>query len=326
MRRLGKTSLLVNQIGFGGIPIQRVTEQDVCALFDEMQKQGIQFVDTARAYTSSEEMIGKALVGRRDQFVLATKSLKRTYEGMKEDIQTSLNNLQTTWIDLYQIHNIKANEDYSGAWKALEEAKQAGFIHHIGITSHSFSLMNKIIREGKTETIMFPYNFLEQDAETLFQQAHKKGIGTIVMKPLAGGVIEKATCSLKFILQNEDVDIVIPGMATIEEVKENAVCRKGPFTQAEEEYMYHLKRELEGDFCHRCGYCLPCSVGIDIPAAFLFEGYYRRYDLKEWAKERYQTLAVKVDACIECGLCEMRCPYSLKIIEKLKRVKGIFHE
>lgn len=324
MRTLGKTGIMINEIGFGGIPIQKVNQTIVNQIIDKMEELGLNFIDTARGYTISEVLLGNALVGRRDKFVIATKSMARDYQGMKNDIETSLSNLQTNYLDLYQCHNVSEKDDLSGALLALKEAKAQGKIRHFGVTSHSLKYLNSIIENTEFATIMFPYNIIETEAEALFARAKAKDIGVIVMKPLAGGAIDNGSIALKFILNNPHISVVIPGMASVDEVVINANSRAGEYLPAELSYIDNLRQQLGEEFCRRCQYCLPCSVGIDIPASFLIEGYFTRYNLQEWARQRYNGLKVKADACIECGVCESRCPYNLPIINKLKRVNQIF--
>lgn len=331
-RKLGSTQLMVSEIGFGGIPIQRTTQEDVNKIIEKLYENKINFIDTARGYTTSEEMLGVALKKKRNDFYLATKSMQRSYEGMKKDIEISLKNLQTEWIDLYQLHNLKTKEEYElvmsdqGAYKALLEAKQDGKIRHIGITSHSCDFLMSIIDTMVFETIQFPYNLVERQASELFEIAKKKDIGVIVMKPLAGGAIDNSTIALKFILQNSNISTAIPGMGSCKEVEENSQISElsQNFTEEEQTLADAFYKELGNDFCRRCGYCLPCSVGIDIPSCFLMEGYYNRYHLEDWAKERYGTFKKTASDCIACGKCMSKCPYHLNIIEKLKKVSKIF--
>lgn len=331
-RFLGKTELEVSAIGFGGIPIQRLDKDKAVDLIKELNNQGINFIDTARGYTISEELIGYGLekVGR-DKFILATKSMARDYEGMKNEIETSLNNLRTECIDLYQLHNVRTEADYNkvigedGALKALKEAKAEGKIRHIGITSHDLKTLNKAIESGYFETIQFPYNPVERQAEELFEKANKLGIGVIVMKPLAGGAIINAELSLRFILENPNVSAAIPGMDSIEQIEKNARIgnKYKRLSNAERDIILAEAKELGTEFCRRCGYCAPCPQGIDIPGQFLMEGYYSRYNLKDWAKERYSGFTSKASDCIECGKCETRCPYDLPIRKMLKKVANI---
>lgn len=332
-RELGLTGLKIAPIGFGGIPIQRLDQNNVDLIIAKLYQEGLNFIDTARGYTTSEEMIGNAmsLVGR-EHFIIATKSMSRTYDEMKVDIEKSLSNLKVDVIDLYQCHNVKDLEQYAlvmsenGAYKALLEAKAEGKIKHIGITAHSADFIRQIIREMPFETIQFPYNIVERHGEDLFEIASKRGVGVIVMKPLAGGAIQNGTLSLKFILSNNNISVAIPGMDHIDQVTENASVAKNEivFSQLEIAEMDEIVAMLGEAFCRRCGYCLPCPQGIDIPTQFLMEGYLTRYNLSEWAITRYDGLPVKADACIACGKCEVKCPYNLPIMNMLKNVVSQF--
>ncbi len=322
---LGKTGLTISRLGFGGIPIQRIGKEDTRRLFDTLEENGINFIDTARAYTVSEEYIGYAIAGRREKFILATKSVSRTRDAMAKDIDTSLKNLGTDYIDLYQIHNATPSDlekvsSPGGALEALTEAKKAGRIGHIGLTAHSLETFRLALDLDWVETFMFPYNIVETDAEELIKLCARRGIGFIAMKPLAGGAIRDARLALRYISSNSDVTTVIPGMYSCDEVNENygAVNDTSPLTEDETNSISAVKGELGGLFCRRCGYCAPCTVGIAIPSVFLFDGYLTRYGLTEWASTRYAGLKVKASACIECGACEPRCPYGLPIRKMLR--------
>lgn len=219
MRLLGKTNMKVNRVGFGGIPIQRITQEETNKVINELIDKNVNFIDTARGYTISEEYIGNAIEGKREKFFIATKSMARDYESMKKDIEISLKNLKTDYIDLYQIHNLKPEEyktifDENKAYKALLEAKEEGKIKYIGITSHSLETIEKSIEDEKFSTIQFPYNIIEDQADEVFKKANKKDIGIIVMKPLAGGAIDDAKLAIKYILSKDYIDVVIPGMET----------------------------------------------------------------------------------------------------------------
>lgn len=327
MRNFGKTNMRIKRVGFGGIPIQRITQEDTNKVVDELVKQGVNFIDTARGYTISEEYIGNALEGRRDKFYIATKSMSRNYEDMKKDIDISLKNLKTDYIDLYQIHNLRYEEydtifDDNKAYKALLDAKEEGKIKNIGITSHSLETIEKAVEDGKFATIQFPYNIVEDQADEVFRKAHEKGIGTITMKPLAGGAIDDGALAIKYILSKEYIDVAIPGMNTVEQVIENvSVINDTVLTRKDNEKIEKIRKELSGNFCRRCEYCMPCPNNVNIPQNFLLEGYYTRYNLKEWALERYKSLgAAKASECIECGICEEKCPYNLPIRAMLKNV------
>lgn len=326
MRVLGKTNLKINRIGFGGIPIQRVTQQDTNKIIDELINQGINFIDSARGYTVSEEYIGNAIEGKRDKFILASKSMSRTYEDMLKDVDITLKNFKTDYIDLYQLHNVKSDEyenifNDNMAYKALLDCKSQGKIKNIGITSHSIDTIKKAVRDEKFDTIQFPYNIVEDQADEIFREAHERNIGIIVMKPLAGGAINNAKLAIKYILSKNYIDIAIPGMDSVDQVLENiSVLENLDIDKEDELKIEDIRSQLGNRFCRRCEYCMPCPVGINIPMNFLLEGYYSRYNLKEWSKERYNSLDIKASDCVECGKCESKCPYDLPIREMLKEV------
>lgn len=322
---LGKTGLKISRLGFGGIPIQRVDAATTRKLIVAMAEKGINYIDTARGYTVSEAFLGEALEGYRDKFILATKSMARDKAGMAADIETSLKNLRTDYIDIYQVHNptVEQLEQViapGGALEALFEAKEAGKIGHIGLTGHTIELFEKAVTLPWVETFMFPYNIVERQGEELMHQCAENNIGFIVMKPLAGGAIEDAYLALRFICANPDVSVVIPGMYDIKEIDMNleAVENTSPLTEDESKKMKEIREQLGSNFCRRCNYCQPCTAGINISGIFLFQGYLDRYGLGDWAKGRYNALPVKASDCIECGACEPRCPYNLPIREMLK--------
>ena len=332
-RVLGKTGLKISRLGFGGIPIQRIDEEGTKALMHQLKEAGVNFIDTARGYTVSEEYLGYALEGIRQDFVIATKSMARTKAAMASDIDISLKNLRTDYIDLYQVHNATPEQLQQvvapgGALEALQEAKAAGKIGHIGLTSHSLDTFKMALDMDWVETFMFPYNIVETQAEKLIAECAKRNIGFIDMKPLAGGAIENATLALRYICANDDVTVVIPGMADPKELEQNiaAVSDTSAITPEEKAAFLEVRNQLGTNFCRRCNYCQPCAAGINISGAFLFDGYLQRYGLGEWAKSRYATMDKKASDCIGCGACEARCPYSLPIRDMLKKVAEHFGE
>ncbi len=328
---LGKTGLQISRLGFGGIPIQRTNASAVRELVKSLADNGINFIDTARGYTVSESYLGEALEGLRDKFVIATKSMARTKEAMAADIETSLNTLRTDYIDLYQIHNPNlAQLDQvvapGGALEALKEAREAGRIGHIGLTAHTLEVFAKALDFDWAETIMFPYNIVETQGEELMRKCTEKNIAFIVMKPMAGGAIEDPQLALRFICSNPNATVVIPGMYDLKEIEINlsAVNNTAPLSEEELQKMDDIRKALGTSFCRRCNYCQPCAAGINIASVFLFQGYLDRYGLGEWAKERYNAMPVKADACIGCGVCETRCPYQLPIRQMLKAAADKF--
>ena len=332
-RILGKTGLKISRLGFGGIPIQRIDAEGTKVLMHQLKDAGVNFIDTARGYTVSEEYLGYALEGIREDFVIATKSMSRTKEAMAADIDISLKNLRTDHIDLYQVHNATPEQLQQvvapgGALEALQEAKAAGKIGHIGLTAHSLDTFKMALDMDWVETFMFPYNIVETQAEKLIAEAAKKNIGFIDMKPLAGGAIEDATLALRYICANPNVTVVIPGMAEPKELQQNiaAVSDTSPITAEEKAKFLEVRSQLGTQFCRRCNYCQPCSAGINISGAFLFDGYLSRYGLADWAKSRYATMEKKASDCNGCGACEDRCPYNLPIRQMLKQVAQDFGE
>ncbi|MBD5149145.1 MAG: aldo/keto reductase [Oscillibacter sp.] len=328
---LGKTGLKVSRVGLGGIPIQRVDAQAAKKLLDAVEAAGINFIDSARGYSVSEELIGQAIEGRREKFVLATKTMSRDRESMAKDIDTSLRNFRTDYIDLYQVHNpslqqLEQVNAPGGALEALLKAREAGKIGHIGLTAHKPEVFERALELDWVETVMFPYNIVETQAAELMEQAKEKNVGFINMKSLAGGAIEDAKLAIRFAAANPNVTVVLPGMYSPEEVAENvaAAADPSPLTAEELERVDAMRRDLGTSFCRRCGYCAPCTAGIDIPNNFVFHGYLSRYGLQDWARSRYGALAAHASDCVECGACEERCPYQLPIREMLKKVAADF--
>jgi len=226
-KRLGKTGFNISRIGIGGIPLQRISQAEATAIIKRALELGINFIDTARAYGISEEYIGNALEGIRNKVIIATKSMARSKELMAKDIQTSLNNLKTDYIDLYQLHLVKTEQELEtilgpqGAMEALLEAKEQGRVKEIGITCHSAEMLERVIEMGLFSTVQFPYNFIEQQGEPHFKRAMELDMGVIAMKPMAGGAIKNASLTIKYIAGNEAVTVAIPGIDNIEQLEQN---------------------------------------------------------------------------------------------------------
>jgi predicted aldo/keto reductase-like oxidoreductase len=323
---LGKTGLKISRLGFGGIPIQRIDAAGTGVLVRRMLESGINYIDTARGYTVSEAYLGQALEGIREHFVLATKSMARDKETMARDIDISLANLRTEYIDLYQIHNPTPADlekvcAPGGALEALLEAKAAGKIHHLGVTAHTNAVFEQALALDWVETVMFPYNIVETQGEELIRRCREQNVGFIVMKPLAGGAIEDARLALRWIVQNDAVSVVIPGMAEEREIRENLAAAedRSPLTEAEQDRIRAIREQLGTQFCRRCNYCAPCTAGISIYSIFLMDGYLSRYGLEDWARARYAAMEKTASDCVGCGVCESRCPYQLPIRDMMKQ-------
>lgn len=331
-RRLGRTELEVRVLGLGGIPVRDRKWDEAIAVVQAALEHGLNFIDTARGYGDSEKKIGTALeaAGCRRQVYVATKTPERKAAGAKAEVDRSLRELQTDYIDIYQLHGVDERENLEqvlaadGALAGLKEVRQEGKVRFIGITGHDPKLLREAIMTGEFDTVMVPVNILDRfifaAEEKLLPLARELDVGIIAMKPLAGGVIKEPTQALRYTL-SQAVDVVIPGMGSVQEVRQNVEVAAGfaPLTEAEFEGLVREAQALGTEVCRQCGYCLPCPEGIDIRQVFRLEGMYERYERGEEARGLYKELAVKADACRKCGVCEGRCPYRLPIREKLKR-------
>lgn len=326
--RLGRTELMVSTVGFGGIPIQRLTEDGAVAVVRHCLDCGVNFIDTANGYTTSEERIGKAIEGRRDGLglVIATKSGARTGEGVREHLALSLERLGVETIDLYQFHGVSTLEDYrktlavGGPLDVVREAQAAGKVRHIGITSHSLETALEAVRSGHFETIMFPFNFVaNEEAEKLIPVAKEHDVGFIAMKPLAGGMLENATIAFKYLRRFPDV-IPVVGIQQTAEIDEIVSIMEGPaeMSASEKAEMAGIKEELGLRFCRRCGYCQPCPQGIAIPLVMTLQSFVKRMPLEHVLGGGVARAMEAAKKCIQCGECEKKCPYGLPIREMIE--------
>jgi len=323
--RLGKTELVIPRLGFGGIPIQRCIEDEAVAVVKRCIDLGITYLDTANGYTTSEERIGKAVAGRREKAIIATKSSARTREGVDEHLKLSLKRLGTDYIDVYQFHNISDTESFNtvkapgGALDLLKEAKSAGVIRHIGVSSHSMDMAKEMVKSDIFETIMFPFNFITSEAaDQLLPLCKEHDVGFIVMKPFAGGMLDNATIAFKYLLQFPEA-MTIPGIEKIEEIEEIFRITEGPWqmTAEEEAEMQRMKDELGTKFCRRCQYCQPCSTEIPITMVMTSPSFHKRMPPERFFSGNIAETMEKAASCIECGDCEDRCPYHLPIRETI---------
>ncbi len=323
--KLGKTNMIISRLGFGGIPIQRVTEDEAIAVVRKCLELGITYFDTANAYTTSEERIGKAIAGQRDKLTIATKTGARDRVGAEKHLKLSLQHLQTKYIDLYQFHGVNDIKSLElvlgpdGPMTMAKEAQKAGIIRHIGITSHQMDVAKKAVQSDMFETIMFPFNFITHEAaDQLLPLARKHNVGFIAMKPLAGGMLSNVNIAFKYLLQFPDI-VPIPGIEKVPEIEEIVQVLKGPLemTQAEQLEMQRLRKELGTRFCHRCDYCQPCNNEIQISTVLTMNSFARRLPVDRLFSGWLVGAMEKASNCTECGECEERCPYHLPIREMI---------
>jgi len=329
--RLGRTELMVSAVGFGGIPIQRLPEREAIQVVRRCLDQGVTFLDTANGYTTSEERIGKAISGRREGLVLATKTQARDAGGVAQHLALSLERLDVETIDLYQFHCVSSAEDYEkviapgGPLDVAREALVAGKVKHIGLTSHSMETALRAVRSGHFSTIMFPFNLVANEAaQELIPLALEEDVGYIAMKPLAGGALDNATLAFKYLRQFPQI-LPIPGIERAEEMDEIAGILEGQAVMSpdEETAIEHLRAELGSRFCRRCGYCQPCPEGVPIQTLMIMDSILKRMP----PANVFSSLAPAVEStedCIECGECEDKCPYGLPIREMIKEHAELF--
>ncbi len=332
--RLGKTEMMVSKLGFGGIPIQRLADDEAVAVVRRCLDLGVTYIDTANGYTTSEERIGKAISGRREGLTLATKTHALTSEGVERDLTLSLKRLCVESIDLYQFHGVnsfKALEtvlDPKGPRTVLEKAKRTGTIKHIGITSHSMDVAKEAVKTDRFETIMFPLNFITNEAvNELLPLCREHDVGFIAMKPLAGGMLDNAVIAFKYLFQFPGI-IPIPGIQEIHEIEEIIRALEGPWemTEAEQQEMQRLREELGTRFCRRCQYCQPCTEEIPIQTVMISRSFVRRQTPERFFSGDLSDAMEKAANCTECGECEEKCPYHLPIIEMLAEQVKWFEE
>ena len=314
---LGKTGIESPQNGFGALPIQRVSDEYAVFLLRKAYENGFTFFDTARSYSDSERKIGLAFssLGIRDKITIATKTAAVTPEGIYRDIETSLENLKTDYIDIYQLHNpsfCPKENDGSGVYETLTELKKKGKIKHIGITNHRLSVAEEAVRSGLYETLQFPFSYLAgEKEEALVKLCAEHDVGFICMKALAGGLITRSDVAYAFLADYPVAPIW--GIQRESELDEFLSYNDNPPTLTEERraYIEQERRELAGDFCRGCGYCMPCPVGIEINNCARMSLLLRRSPAALQLTPAVQEKMKKIENCLDCGQCKSRCPYGL---------------
>ncbi|MCK9276266.1 MAG: aldo/keto reductase [Syntrophales bacterium] len=323
---LGRTGIEVTRLGFGGIPIQRVSEIEAIETVIHAIGHGVDFIDTSRAYTTSETRIGRALAEAGKEVVVATKSQQPGADKIRKDVDISLKELKRDKIELYQCHFVRDLDSYrkvtskGGAFEGLCKAREEGLIEHVGITSHSIEVLDRALDDGLFETVMVCYSFLEpKAAEYFIPKALSCGTGVIIMKVFSGGVIEEASPALKYALAIEGT-LVIPGVENKALFDENWKIFQGDLalTQEEQNEIDCLRENLGKQFCRRCDYCQPCPEEIPIQHVLGIKSMVKRIGPAVLDKEWVKTALDKARECTECGTCKEKCPYELPIPDLIK--------
>ena len=313
---LGNTGITVNKNGFGALPIQRISEESAVYLLRKAYDHGIRFYDTARFYTDSEKKLGLAFEGMRENIYLASKTMTQTVEGFWEQLETTLQNLKTTYLDIYQFHNpsfCPKPGDGSGLYEAMLEAKEQGKIRYIGITNHRLAVAEEAVSSGLYDTLQFPFSYLSGDKELdLVEKCQKAGMGFLAMKALAGGLITNSAAAYAFMEQFPHV-LPIWGIQRERELDEFlSYQEEEPKLEGElQEAIAADREQLQGEFCRGCGYCMPCPVGIDINNCARMSLMIRRAPSDAQLTEEMQAKMRKIEECLHCGKCRAKCPYGL---------------
>ena len=321
--RLGRTNITVSKNGFGALPVQRVSMDDAVRLLRRAYEGGINYFDTARFYTDSEEKIGLALSDVRESIIISTKTMRTDVEGFWRELEESLSLLKTDYIDIYQFHNpsfCPKPGDGTGLYEAMLEAKRLGKIRHIGITNHRLAVAEEAVRSGLYDTLQFPFSYLASEKEeALVKLCEEMDVGFICMKALAGGLISRSDAAYAYLADYPVAPIW--GIQRQCELDEFLSYNENPPTMTEEiaEFIKKEKAELAGDFCRGCGYCMPCPMGIEINSAARMSLMIRRAPQDAQLSEKSQAMMKKIEDCIECGQCSSRCPYGLDTPNLLKK-------
>lgn len=313
---LGTTGITVEKNSFGALPIQRISKEEAVKLLRKAYEHGVTFFDTARFYTDSEEKVGEAFQGMREKVYFATKTGAQNAEDFWKDLHTSLGNLQTDYIDIYQFHNpsfCPKPGDGTGLYEAMLEAKEKGMVRHIGITNHRLNIAHEAVESGLYETLQFPFCYLATDKDIELVEACKKAnMGFIAMKALSGGLITNSAAAYAYLAQYDNV-LPIWGVQRESELNEFLSYIDNPPDMTEEiaALIEKDRQELLGEFCRGCGYCMPCPVGIEINNSARMSLMLRRAPSKTWLTEEWQAKMKLIEKCLHCGKCKTKCPYGL---------------
>ena len=320
---LGNTGIVTPQNAFGALPVQRVDMATAVKLLRKAYEGGMTFFDTARAYSDSEEKLGEAFDGMRDKIYIASKTQAKTPEVFWQHLDTTLKNLRTDYLDIYQLHcasQCYKPGDGTGMYEAMLEAKKQGKIRHIGITAHLIGVAEEIVESGLYETLQFPFSYLANEREiALVEATEKAGMGFIAMKGLAGGLLTDSNACMAFMSQYNALPIW--GIQREEELDEwlSFFEKDAVMTDEIRAFIEKERKSLMGDFCRGCGYCMPCTVGIQINNCARMSQLIRRSPSKNFLSEEWQQNMLKIDECVDCGLCKSKCPYGLDTPNLLRK-------
>jgi aryl-alcohol dehydrogenase-like predicted oxidoreductase len=313
---LGKTGLQVERMGFGALPIQRITKDEAVRLLRRAHDGGINYFDTARAYSDSEEKLGAAFAGKWDEVIIATKTMAQTGAQLEQELETSLRTLGTDHIDVYQLHNPPSCPrpgDENGLYDAALRAQQAGKIRFIGITNHSVAVAREAVESGLYATLQYPFSYLSTDEElALAPLCAEKGMGMIAMKALAGGLLTNSAAACAWMLTQPNV-VPIWGMQRERELDEFLSYIRTPpvLTEELQAVIAHDRAELQGEFCRGCGYCMPCPQGIVISQCARSSLMLRRAPTAIMLSDEGHQMMEQIKNCVNCGQCKAKCPYGL---------------
>ncbi len=332
--RLGRSELMVSQIGAGGIPLMRLSLTDAADVMRHCVDKGINFFEAGHSYDDAEEKVGYALDGIRDQVILASKTLARDAKRTAKHIDHSLKRLRTDWVDLYELHNVTRPEEFEqvmapgGTYEAVKKAQEAGKVRHIGIACHSLRTAVEACKTNLFETVQVALNFIEVDSATeVLPLAKEMDIGVLLMKVFGGGRLDRADLCIPYVQQYTGGVVPLIGFDKMEQVDEVCALYESPepLTEAQWKDIQAIRDEIGPKFCHRCEYCMPCEQGVVIARVMEFEQL-----KKVWGPSPTDVFLKKpmesVDNCIDCGECMEKCPFDLNIPELIRENQANYYK
>ena len=330
--RLGKSGLEVSKVGFGGIPIQRVSEEEAVAVVRRAIDLGVNWIDTANGYGTSEERIGKAIGKyKREELILSSKSPEKDADKFRANFELSLERMGVEYLDIFHFHFVRDAEDWrqmveGGVVGEMLRLRDAGLVRHVAASSHNVDAILAVMDHEAIEIVQWPFNFIEdRDAIRVLEKCETNDIGFIAMKPFGGGMLGDASAAIRFLMQFEQA-AADPGFETIEQVEEVVAIAEeaGRLSGRDIEAIARIKEELDRRFCRRCGYCGPCEQGVNIILLMEMESISKRVAVEQFLGEQFAAASESVRNCTLCGVCETKCPYSLPIREIIRHGKEYY--